>query len=359
MSVQPSLDSLIDRKIFIWQGAWKGGAEAVTFGIAEFLRSHNLTPTLGVFKGEKRNELPYIQTEVPRFFPKRYVAYNNIFAAIWLRKVIRDQDIIVTHTAGAWNRDGQRYFYREPGDLRALMGSLPLKSKIGYFIPYLTARKALKKSNPPIAASKRAESFFQSLGVNTFISTQNFLISNPPPAIQRTHNTSEVFNLVFIGRDDKIKNLTWLERFCNATELRVHLHVIGVQKQNTSRITYHGWISHECVKSLVSEKMHALIVPSLFEASPLVVIDALAQGLPVLISKNAAPLELHDVICEFSNEESLTIQLTTLIQTYDYVAKLRYDESKFVRYNYHPKTVLTREWLQIAKFVLETDQQVQ
>ncbi|MBT5808371.1 glycosyltransferase family 4 protein [Candidatus Uhrbacteria bacterium] len=354
MSEQPSLDYLKNRNVFIWQGAWKGGAEAVTFGIADFLLRHGVTPTLGVFKGEQRTDLPYPQIECPRIFPKRYVAYNNLFASLWLRRSTKVFDIIVTHTAGAWRQPGINYFYREPGDLRALFKSLSYKSKLGYALPYLAAKWALNKANPAIAASKRAEAFFESIGVKTFLSTQNFLTTTPPQPSQRSYDSNEPLQLVFVGRDDKIKNLPWLERFCADASLNIHLHVIGVNKLNTQHITYHGWVSQSEVQSFM-QNAHALILPSLFEASPLVLIDALAQGLPVLVSKNAAPLELHKQIIQFDDDQTLTEAITLLQNNYTKIADERFNEADEIRDRFNVDHVLMHEWLAICEHLQATD----
>ncbi|MFH0898872.1 MAG: glycosyltransferase, partial [bacterium] len=276
---------------------------------------------------------------------------NNICASLLLRNRLGNCNIVVTHTAGFWNGKRRRQIYREPGDLRALMKSLPLKSKIGYVIPYLMARYALHRSDPAIAASERAEVFFKSMGLDRFLLSTNFLLDKVQ-IHSRAYDTAKPFTLVFVGRDDKIKNLSWLERYFKMTSLPVRLEVVGIKKRDTDNIAYHGWIKTEHVQNVL-KNAHALVLPSLFEASPLVVLDALAQGLPVFISENAVPAELKKYVNIFSDEKEFEKKLAEIINHYEYALQNRVDTAVFIQKQYNKETVLQREWEAIGAWILE------
>lgn len=356
MSEQHDTDWLKQSKIFIWQGGWKGGAETITLEIARFLQEiYHITPTLGVFEGNKDLKQPFPQIEVRSIFPKHLVAYNNIAASWMLRKQVDAFDLVLTHTAGFWKTKHNHYIYREPGDLFKLFKALPLKSKIGYCIPLLCALMSLHTSDHPIAASRKAESFFRRVGVHSFLTSTNFLDTNSlPPITLHTYTLNKPFQLVFIGRDDKIKNLKWLERTLPhiIKSQNIHLHIFGIKKSNTKYITYHGWVTEQTIQNFLQQEAHALVLPSLFEASPLVLLQALAAGVPCLVKTSALPTELASDVLSFDNASSLETSLKTLIDTYAQRAESTQLRAAFIRNQYNRNTVLINEFEAIASRIL-------
>ncbi len=363
MSDQHVMDCLKQSKIFIWQGDWKGGAETVTLEIAKFLRdSYQITPTLGVFKGNKNPNQPFPQIEIETPFPKHLVAYNNLFASFRLRKQLNSFDLIITHTGGFWKTKYNHFSYREPGNLFGLFSSLPPKSKIGYILPLLFSIYGLYTSDISIAASKKAEGFFRKIHVRPAILSTNFIDKTKIPSakVHTYNNNTERFNLTFIGRDDKIKNLAWLEKTCTklSDTLNIHLHVFGIKKQNTKCITYHGWVDEEIVWDFLQQQTHIFVLPSLFEASPLVLLQALACGTPCLVKSSALPDELIPFTSSFRDPYTFKKSLTAFMKDYDAYAKTAHANASTIRNHYDKQTVLTKEFSTIAKAISEAHPQL-
>ncbi len=99
-------------------------------------------------------------------------------------------------------------------------------------------------------------------------------------------------HLLFVGRLSKQKNLPALLHAIQLTARDVHLDVIGegseeeqarefVKKNNMKNIVFHGRLSRKKVMTFY-EKCDALIMPSLYEAQPLVLLEAMAARIPII-----------------------------------------------------------------------------
>lgn len=120
------------------------------------------------------------------------------------------------------------------------------------------------------------------------IDDANFAVGRPalrpkPPQLLR---------LLFVGRLSKQKNLPLLLKALAATKRNVHLDLVGdgeerelVKEQIASlrlvNVTMHGPQDRSRVLKFYKQS-DALIMPSLYEAQPLVLLEALAAGLPII-----------------------------------------------------------------------------
>lgn len=108
-------------------------------------------------------------------------------------------------------------------------------------------------------------------------------------------------NLLFVGRFDPQKGLDILLNAFNACKRDdLHLTVIGdnvvgggikIEKKNTNRITFLGWVAHEKLASYYVA-CDAVIMPSRWEAFGLVAIEAMKYGKPVIASNKGALPEI-------------------------------------------------------------------
>lgn len=336
-----------NKKVFIWQGGYYGGAETIMLEMAEFLSSHfNIQPVLGIFSGERDDKINFEQIEVPRLFPKRLVAYNTIAASMLLGNKLNNFDLVLTHSGGFWKRKNNFFIYREPGDLDSMLKSLSLKSKIIYLIPYWIAIYSLKKANLAISASRKSDHFFERHGIKDFFKTNNFIdVGTLPLMHSKQYDAGEIFNIVFIGRNDKIKNLQLLLDSINQIkDKNIKLHVFGVEGETTSSIKFYGWQSAETINEFISRKAHLFVLPSLFEAGPLSLLKSLTLGLPSICSNNALPLEFIKMVPSFITKKSLIENIIKIKSNYeDYKSRFA-DYSQIIRLNYNREKVLKKEF---------------
>lgn len=113
-------------------------------------------------------------------------------------------------------------------------------------------------------------------------------------------------NLLFVGRFDPPKGLDILLKAFNACQRDdLHLIIIGdnvvgggvkIEKKNTDRITFLGWVPHEKLASYYTA-CDAVVMPSRWEAFGLVAIEAMKYGKPVIASdRGALPEVIQDNI---------------------------------------------------------------
>lgn len=108
-------------------------------------------------------------------------------------------------------------------------------------------------------------------------------------------------NLLFVGRFDPQKGLdVLLNAFNSCHRQDLHLTVIGdnvvgggikIEKKNTDRITFLGWIPHDKLASYYSA-CDVVVMPSRWEAFGLVAIEAMKYGRAVIVSDRGALPEL-------------------------------------------------------------------
>ncbi|NNE50962.1 MAG: glycosyltransferase family 4 protein [Sulfitobacter sp.] len=131
-------------------------------------------------------------------------------------------------------------------------------------------------------------------------------------------------HLLFVGRFDRQKGLDiLLPAFARARAARpdLHLHLVGGAVRGSPApdlpegVTNHGWVSPDQIDSYY-RSADALIVPSRWEGMPLVVLEALRNGTPVLLSRGC---RMDDLLAETGcgkafdlNEETVVNLLTDL-----------------------------------------------
>lgn len=123
------------------------------------------------------------------------------------------------------------------------------------------------------------------------------LMRQPFPA-----NPPKTLKLLFVGRLSKQKNIPALLKALTLTKRNVHLDIIGdgdekeaiikkIQELGLQNVTFHGQLGREEVAKFY-ETHDALIMPSLYEAQPLVLLEAMAARIPI-IGTNVIGVEEH------------------------------------------------------------------
>lgn len=112
----------------------------------------------------------------------------------------------------------------------------------------------------------------------------------------------QVLRLLFVGRLSKQKNIGTLLDAIKVTKRKVHLDIIGdgdesesvkqtIKAHGATNVVLHGRLTREDVMKFY-KTCDALIMPSLYEAQPLVLLEAMASGVPI-IGTNVIGVEDH------------------------------------------------------------------
>lgn len=115
-----------------------------------------------------------------------------------------------------------------------------------------------------------------------------FAIKRPAPKA----TPPKVLRLLFVGRLSKQKNVGVLLEAVNATKRKVHLDIIGdgderevikkaIKAYGLKNTILRGRLDRKGVMDFY-ETCDALIMPSLYEAQPLVLLEAMAAGVPII-----------------------------------------------------------------------------
>ncbi|MGB2530113.1 MAG: glycosyltransferase family 4 protein [Candidatus Poseidoniaceae archaeon] len=113
--------------------------------------------------------------------------------------------------------------------------------------------------------------------------------------------------LLLLGRNDPVKGHEFAFKIMNELERRGSdhiLHCTGREEapEGSNNIVAHGWVSKEEKVKLLQESS-LLLLPSTYEGQPMVALEALACGTPVL-----APKSLHSLPDIISRPEEDTVE---------------------------------------------------
>ena len=125
------------------------------------------------------------------------------------------------------------------------------------------------------------------------LTIQNGISSELPGPVRAEPLADGPVEAAFIGRFDRQKGLDLLLDAVEALpQNSLHLHLVGKgdvygeggpERVSRRDITLHGWITRSEIFSLLS-KVDALIMPSRWEAQPIVALEAMRSGVAVIAS---------------------------------------------------------------------------
>ncbi len=143
--------------------------------------------------------------------------------------------------------------------------------------------------------------------------------------------------LIYTGKLSRAKGVPWLlEALHRLRDLPLHLHLVGsgsgiehshcldLARRLENRVTIHGAISQDKLASLMRAS-HILVLPSLYEGLPLVVLEALACGCRVI----ATALDgTEEIAAQLGSEHLILLPAPSVI---DVDKTILDDEARFVQ----------------------------
>ncbi len=169
----------------------------------------------------------------------------------------------------------------------------------GVFLPLykrMILKHVLRSANAVITLNQRTldtvrEAYGytgKALTMNNGIEEVYFELDRLPQPIK----PPKTLRLLFVGRLDKQKNIGALLHALKITKRNVHLDIIGegaeheltkstIKRLGLKNVTLHGRLSRTDVMQFY-KTADALIMPSLYEAQPLVLLEAMASRIPII-----------------------------------------------------------------------------
>ena len=112
-------------------------------------------------------------------------------------------------------------------------------------------------------------------------------VNNPlPPNVVRSDRERDEHHLLLLARADAVKGHRFAESLTTALRNKQpgwRLSMTGLAQSDVEGVTALGWVSAEKKQSLL-DTATLLLVPSSYEGQPMVVLEALASGCPVIVS---------------------------------------------------------------------------
>jgi len=113
--------------------------------------------------------------------------------------------------------------------------------------------------------------------------------------VMREPTTSKTLEFIFVGRLSPHKNLTALVEAISMIKRDTTLDIIGdgecrrelgmlIAKKKLSNVRLHGRLSRDEVKEFYATRS-ALILPSVYEVQPIVLLEAMASRIPIIVTK--------------------------------------------------------------------------
>ena len=186
--------------------------------------------------------------------------------------------------------------------LEMFQRSFSLREKLGKLILRNLALEILKKSSFVISLGGKLTEILFEIGLkrNRIIISPNGISADNilPSSHQNNSSTnSEKLHLIFIGRNEERKGLHILRKALSVIQSPLHLTLVGEASPIDSKshtIENIGLIKSKDELFKLIDKSHALVVPSLSEGMPTVILEAMARGKAIIATDVGAVSELVD-----------------------------------------------------------------
>ena len=249
----------------------------------------------------------------------KWRAYRRARAA--LSKLLKDDthrpDIVHLHTAADWSWWRKRRFAK-----MAHKAGVPNIVHIhsGQFDTWLEGKSSRKnRLNKDVHANNStvvvlSDSWKEHLSASIQI---DHVVNNPLDPLLEQHPSAkrDPNKLLFLARNVPIKGRQFAQTLVEELRLdypKISLSMSGVEQGSTSSIKALGWMSEHEKRTQLSSAL-ALLIPSKFEGQPMVALEALAMGTPVVVSDRIHSLPNGVLQAQFENIEAWKKTLEPII----------------------------------------------
>jgi glycosyltransferase involved in cell wall biosynthesis len=115
-------------------------------------------------------------------------------------------------------------------------------------------------------------------------------------------------------------------------------------------VEFRGWMEHEAMLSEISSQVDVMVHPSLYEACPIAVLEAMSLGKPIIVSELPWSHEfVTDGVTGLRSkldESSLSSEMERLLKDEELRSRLGKNARAFSLSNFHPE-VIAREYLDL------------
>lgn len=171
--------------------------------------------------------------------------------------------------------------------------------------------------------------------------------SNFSPLSEKKYNTEDKVKAIYVGNITAIKGIQYLlEAILEMPKDKIELTVVGNFDNSThlfdkylERVCFTGRVLHEEVRELLSNS-DIFIFPSLGEGLSLAVLEAMACGLPCIVSKNSGANDaiingVNGFIVDIQNKDILKEKMWWFIENKKLIPKMGREAIKSIyKYNW-------------------------
>lgn len=283
--------------IFVWQGAWHGGAERVTLTVARALLERGFPVTLGVYQVNSQIRIPQLTHPHLMFVPS---SLQSLVASIWFRLWYAARfKAVYAHTLGLWKTKHNRIYIHEAADLDTKRGQLHGRQRALYSVwSWLYLQLCLRQAEIVFAATAACRRYLERHGIESehIQSSGSFYDDSIFIPVHR-YAPHKPLRLVVVGNyRDSVKKFRLVRTLFYKNE-NVRVHIFGGPTRNIDHnFIFHGYTPPtELAAGLADSDVY--FMPSLSEGFSIALLEAAATGIPCLVATTALP----DPLVNWSN----------------------------------------------------------
>jgi len=231
-----------------------------------------------------------------KFIPQ---SFRSLFSSlIWRFRYASQFDAVYAHTLGAWSTKDNQVYIHEAADLDAKLKQTSgfLQARAYRLWRYLYLHLSLLPAQTIFAATPDCRRYLRQQGIPSrqIIQSGSFYDEKTFSYIKRA-TPNPITKIIFIGNpNDPNKNFQFIrDQFYHHRSYQVTI-TGGQTKYRDANFNFLGWQTPTQLRQTLADS-HIMIMPSHSEGFSVALLEALATGIPCLVSQAASPPQLHSI----------------------------------------------------------------